>query len=61
MKPGDKIIKLSGSFTEQSYLNEIIVISKNGNSGIFGASSTDAFTFRIADNERISGCFGSVR
>ena len=59
--PGDRISKISGSFTEQSYLHELILISKNGKSGIFGSSSADSFTFRINEDEKISGCYGAVR
>ena len=61
MDAGDKIAKISGSFTEQSYLHELILISKNGKSGIFGSTSSDSFAFRIDENEKITGCFGSVR
>lgn len=58
---GDCISKISGSFTQQSYLNELILMSRNGKSGIFGIASTDAFALKIGSDERVSGCYGSVR
>ena len=58
---GDSISKISGSFTEQSYLSELVLISRMGKSGLFGSSSVDLFGFRINDDERISGFFGSIR
>ena len=58
---GDKIVKVSGSFTEQSYLHELVLISKNGKTGIFGSPSADPFTFAVKEDERINGLLGSVR
>lgn len=57
----DSIAKIYGSFTEQSYLNELVVVSRTGKSGVFGSRAQDSFTLTVEQNEMVSGCFGSVR
>ena len=37
------------------------MVSKKGKSGVFGSRAQDSFSIEISKDERISGCFGSVR
>lgn len=43
----DEIAKIYGSFTEQSYLNELVVVSREGKSGVFGSRAQDSFNITI--------------
>ena len=61
VNPNEKIAKLYGSFTEQSYLNELVIVSDSGRSGVFGSAAQDSFNIDLKENERISGCFGAYR
>jgi hypothetical protein len=44
---GDEIGRILGSFTEQGYLGEIVLVSRTGLNGRFGSSFTDAFQFNL--------------
>ena len=61
VEQGDEIGKIYGSFTEQSYLSELVVVSRKGKSGVFGSRSQDSFSLEIKKDEKVNGCFGSVR
>jgi hypothetical protein len=47
IKEDDQINKINGSFTEQGYLAEIILVSNKGLNARFGNSYSDAFMFKV--------------
>lgn len=53
---------ISGSFSEQGYLGEIILQSSNGQSAKFGAMTySDGFKFKLEKDEYYSGVYGGFR